>query len=98
MIRDGLRLSRPVPTRDSAWVYGGWSATRWVEGEEPDYSVESTRIDIIDASRALHRAVAHLARPDCLDARTDRWAIADRAVWGSRTFMCRLIGSTLLAG
>jgi hypothetical protein len=77
-----IRLSFPISTRDGAWVCDGWSATRWVEGAEPAYSAPSTWIEIIEAGRAFHRAVTHLARPDWLDARTDRWAIADRAVWG----------------
>ena len=82
VVTDGVRLSLPVPARDGAWVRRGWAATQWVEGGEPDYSAASTWIEIIEAGRAFHRAVAHLARPDCLDTRTDRWAIADRAVWG----------------
>jgi uncharacterized protein (TIGR02569 family) len=81
VVPDDVRLSRPVPARDGAWLCEGWSATRWVEGGEPDYSAASTWIEIIEAGRAFHRAVAHVTRPDCLDTRTDRWARADRAVW-----------------
>jgi len=82
MASDGVRLSRPVRTRRGAWVCGGWAATRWVQGDEPDYSAAWTWIEIIEAGRTFHRSVAHLARPDCLDIRTDRWAMADRVAWG----------------
>jgi uncharacterized protein (TIGR02569 family) len=82
VVTDGVRLSLPVPARNGAWVCRGWAATRWVEGGEPGYSAASTWIEIIEAGRAFHRAVAYLARPDCLKTRTDRWAMADRAVWG----------------
>jgi uncharacterized protein (TIGR02569 family) len=84
VVTDDVRMSLPVPTRDGAWVCGGWVATRWVQGGDPDYSAASTWIEIIEAGRAFHRAVAHLVLPDCLDARTDRWAIADRVAWGER--------------
>ncbi len=85
----GVRLATPVATRDGAWVCDGWSATRWVEGSEPDRSQLSTWVEIIEAGRAFHRAVAHLAHPDCLAARTDWWAVADRAAWGERPISVR---------
>ena len=86
---DGFRLATPVGTRDGAWIFEGWSATRWVPGSEPDYSRESTWREILTAGRAFHRAVAHLDRPDVLDARQDWWARADRAVWGERDIRFR---------
>jgi uncharacterized protein (TIGR02569 family) len=81
---DEVRLAMPVRTLNGTWVAEGWSATRWVEGHEPDRPTTSTWIEIIEAGRALHRAVAHLPRPDCLDARQDWWALADKAAWGER--------------
>ena len=82
MVPDGVRLAAPVRTREGGWVCEGWSATQWVEGHQPDHSRLSTWIDIVEAGRAFHRMVAHLPRANCLDARTDPWALADRAVWG----------------
>jgi hypothetical protein len=81
---NGFRLATPVCTRDGLWVCHGWSATRWVEGSEPDYSAVSTWPRILTAGRAFHRAFRHLDRPDFLDTRQDWWARADRAVWGER--------------
>jgi uncharacterized protein (TIGR02569 family) len=89
VIPDGFRLATPVCTRDGAWLCQGWSATRWVQGSEPDYSAVSTWRDILTAGRAFHRAVAHLDRPALLDARQDWWARADRAVWGERVIRFR---------
>ena len=82
VVADGFRLATPVRTRDGAWCCEGWSATRWVEGYEPDRTETSTWVEIVETGRAFHRAVAHLDRPACLDARVDRWALADRAAWG----------------
>lgn len=87
---DGFRIAQPVCTRDgAAWVFRGWSATRWVEGSKPDYSAISTWQDILAAGRAFHRAVAHLGRPDFLDRLQDWWARADKAVWGEQDIWFR---------
>jgi uncharacterized protein (TIGR02569 family) len=79
---DGFRLAEPVRARDGAWSVQGWSATRWLDGADPDYSAVSTWQEIITAGRAFHRAVATLGRPDFIDTRQDWWARADRAAWG----------------
>jgi uncharacterized protein (TIGR02569 family) len=81
---DDVRLAMPVRALNGTWVAQGWSATRWVKGRERDRPTTSTWIEIIESGRALHRAVAHLPRPDCLDARQDWWALADKAAWGER--------------
>jgi uncharacterized protein (TIGR02569 family) len=82
---DGFRLAAPVRALDGAWTVHGWSASRWVQGSEPDYSTVSTWRDILTAGRAFHRAVASLDRPCFLGTRRDSWAQADRAAWGERT-------------
>jgi len=86
---DGIRLAPAVSTRDGNWLCGGWSATRWVPGREPDRAEPSTWVEIVEAGRAFHRAVADLARPDCLEARADSWAVADRIAWGERPLRLR---------
>jgi len=78
LVPDGVRLALPVPSRGGSWTVEGWTATRFVEGSEPDYSARSTWVRIVEAGRAFHSAVAHLARPGCLDARKDPWTLACR--------------------
>jgi uncharacterized protein (TIGR02569 family) len=78
----GVRVAKPVPTTDGAWTCARWSATRLMNGREPDRSRMSTWVDVIEAGRAFHRATCHVSRPDCLLERTDPWALADRAAWG----------------
>ncbi|MBG0564486.1 phosphotransferase [Actinoplanes aureus] len=85
VVPDGFRLAAPVTTRDGDLVHDGWTATRWVAGSSPDYSQVDTWRAILAAGRAFHRAVADLPRPDDLDTRHDRWALADRVAWGERT-------------
>jgi hypothetical protein len=79
---EDVRIAKPVPTLLGSWRHEGWVATRWVEGAEPNRSATTVWLDIIEAGRAFHRAVAHLSRPHCLDERQDPWAAADRAAWG----------------
>lgn len=85
----GVRIATAVRTSDGAWICDGWSATRWVEGSDPDRSEPLAWVKIIQAGRSFHGAAAHLARPDCLDERTDWWALADRAAWGERPLRFR---------
>lgn len=85
----GFRLAVPVRTLHGPWSWDGWSATRWVEGTDPDPTKTSTWLQIIEAGRAFHQAVAPLHRPDCLDARDDWWAVADRVAWGEQAIPFR---------
>jgi uncharacterized protein (TIGR02569 family) len=78
----GFRLATPVRTLHGTWSWEGWSATRWVDGAGPDRTDPSTWVQVVDAARAFHQAVAHLPRPGCIHVRDDRWAVADRAAWG----------------
>ena len=73
-----FRLACPIRSRTGGWTVSGWAATTFVEG-----SHELGRwAEILGAGRALHRAIEHLSKPAFLDTRMDRWAVADRAVWG----------------
>ncbi|WP_157371522.1 TIGR02569 family protein [Angustibacter sp. Root456] len=83
----GFRLATPLRTVHGTWCWQGWSASRWVEGSEPDRTSRSGWLQILDAGRAFHQAVAHLPRPDGLGARADQWAVADRVAWGERTIV-----------
>lgn len=50
---------------------------------------------IFEASRAFHQAVEHLHRPDCLDARDDWWAVADRVACGEHGIQFRPVFENL---
>lgn len=41
-------------------------------------------LEVLEAGRLSHDAVAVPSRPDCLDGRQDWWALADRAAWRER--------------
>jgi uncharacterized protein (TIGR02569 family) len=72
-----LRIGRPVRASDGRWVVGGWAAFHHIEGRaEPRYD------EVVAASLRLHKATADLRVPRFLSARTDVFALADRAAEG----------------
>jgi len=84
LVLDGVRVAMPVASSDGSWTVDGWGATSFVAGSEPDLSLPSTWLDVIEAGRAFHRAVAHIGRPAFVNSRDDPWAVADRVAWGER--------------
>ncbi|WP_139979413.1 aminoglycoside phosphotransferase [Nocardioides litoris] len=75
-----LRVALPVPARDGSWVVEGWGASRFEPGATPCTDLEVT----LAAGRLLHArfAVAVPERPAALAERDDRWARAERLVFG----------------
>lgn len=78
--RAAVRVAMPIPARDGSWVVDGWGASRY----EPDTTACHDPALLGATGRLLHARFdeAVRARPTGLDARTDRWAVADRLVWG----------------
>lgn len=81
---NGFRIAAPVRARDGAWVWQGWTAWRWLDGDHADGSWDR----VVEATDAFHEelrcavARAGLApRPSWLDTRDHRWARAERTVW-----------------
>ena len=78
-----FRLPAPVRSDDGRLVVDGWYATQFVDGDPipaGDASVVSW-MKAVTCSRDFHTVVAGEHRPALLDARTDHWAVADRAAW-----------------
>ena len=74
-----VRLPRPLRAGDGRWVVDGWTATEHVDGLE---SPADRWSEVLEAGRALSRALAAEPPPPWLAARADPWAVADRAAWG----------------
>lgn len=81
IVEDGFRVSRPLATSTNAWHYDGWTASHFVPGTEPDHAAAPGWLEIIDAGRAFHRALATVPRPDFLDRRTNWWQTGDHVAW-----------------
>ena len=78
--RTDLRVSAPLRTTTGELVDHGWTASRW----EPGAHVAERWLDVVEAGRRLHAALADEPRPEVLAQRTDPWALADRIAWGER--------------
>ena len=77
-----IRVALPVPARDGRLVVDGWTATRFEPATTPCRDLATLRA----TAHLLH---AHLAstvprRPAALDARTDRWGVAERHAYDAR--------------
>jgi len=75
---DGVRVARPRRSVAGPFIVAGWSASTF----EPGRHEPRRWSDIVAVGRRLHGAWAQVDRPDFLDGRVDRWAVADRAAWG----------------
>lgn len=81
--RRDLRLAMPVPARNGDWVVEGWGASRFEPG-----TTDCDDLDVIlAAGRLLHARLDSWVstRPAPLAERDDRWALAERAAFGSPT-------------
>lgn len=74
-----IRIAMPVPARNGEWVVDGWGASRYEPGTTACHDVDV----LLATGRVLHAQFdsAVRTRPDALDARTDRWADAERLVF-----------------
>ncbi len=80
----GFRVPRPLRTTEGSWTNGGWTASQFVPGAEPDHGSTPRWLDIIEAGRAFHKALAGRPRPGFLDNRCTWWDIGDQVAWGER--------------
>ena len=78
VVPDGFRVAAPLRSRGGELVVGGWTAWPALAGSHaPRWT------DVLAVGERFHRAVAGVGKPSALlDARTDRWARADRLAWG----------------
>jgi hypothetical protein len=79
---DGFRIARPVASRDKRWVTDdGWTAWTFVEGTQP--CAEDVPA-VIDAIRALHRALEGVPKHPLLDQNDSAWGFAHEHCLGQR--------------
>ena len=90
----GLRIARPVAAVNGAFVAGGWTAWRVVEGT---HDLAQRWPEVIRTGEALNKALAGAPRPPFLDPRVDVWAIGDRVAWDEQPFDVHDPGLSALA-
>jgi hypothetical protein len=81
---NGFRVAKPRRATNGAWLYNGWTAWQWLDGE---HCLHRWR-EVTDTARAFHaellRAVSRAGlddHPAWLDRRSHRWARTERTVW-----------------
>ncbi len=75
---DGIKIPQPIKSNSGQWVYKGWSAHVFVDGETTKNRWEEK----IKICREFHKAVDDLEKPDFIGKRTHPWEIADKMIWG----------------
>lgn len=79
IVEDGFRVPRPLRA-GPRWVVDDWAAWARIDGRHRSRDTPWT--EALDVAHRFEAALSSVARPPYLDARTDRWAVADRAAWG----------------
>jgi uncharacterized protein (TIGR02569 family) len=75
---DAFRVAPPLRSRTGALIVEGWTAWPLLAGRH-----RRRWADILAVGEGFHDALGTVRRPTALlDARTDRWARADRIAWG----------------
>jgi uncharacterized protein (TIGR02569 family) len=78
--QDGFRVAPPIAAATGRRVLDRWTANEFLAGLRP----AAPRWDVVIESGLRFGEAAERARPagsDALDARTHRWAVADRVAW-----------------
>lgn len=79
MKTDGFRVSHSIKAKDGKWIYKGWQAFNYQDGEEikSDWDIK------INTSRKFHKSLRGVSKPDFIGKRNNPWDNADLAVWES---------------
>jgi hypothetical protein len=78
----GFRIARPVALSNGAWMTGdGWVAWTFIEGQRAGASDVPA---VIEAIRALHRALGHIPKHPLLDQNDSAWGVAHTHCWSDR--------------
>ncbi len=78
---EGFRVAAPRRAEHGGWVFGGWTASAFIDGLRPG----APDWDLITAAGMRFADAGERARrggEEVLALRTHRWARADRAAWG----------------
>ena len=76
---DGFRLPKPIRSSGGGFVYAGWQAWKYIEGQNK----RGHWSEKIQICTRFHQAIADFSRPIYFDRRDQNpWVIADKVAWG----------------
>lgn len=76
-VRD-IRIPMPIKSSSGQWIYKGWSAHTFIEGE----TTSNKWKEKIQTSKLFHIATKKLIKPSFIGNRTHPWEVADKMIWG----------------
>lgn len=77
----GFRLPKPLRSDRGSFVYGGWQAWEYIEGQHQHK--EGRWQEIIEICVRFHQAVAAIPQPPWFARREQNpWVVADKVAWG----------------
>ncbi|MEX0896334.1 MAG: TIGR02569 family protein [Patescibacteria group bacterium] len=77
---DGFRVLRSIRSMGGEWVYKGWQAFQYLEGDEK----KGNWTEKIAVSRRFHEKLRGISKPDFIGKRDIPWERADLAVWSEQ--------------
>jgi Ser/Thr protein kinase RdoA (MazF antagonist) len=79
---EGFCIARPVPSQDGRWMlHDGWTASTYVDGRPASAGDVPA---VIEAIRALHRALRAIPKHPLLDRNDGPWGFAHEHCWSGR--------------
>jgi uncharacterized protein (TIGR02569 family) len=73
-----FRIPKPIRAKDGSWVFNGWAASEFLQGEHrADRYTEA-----IEVCKDFHRALVDIPKPDWFDKKRDVFSLSDRMAWG----------------
>jgi putative hydrolase of the HAD superfamily len=93
----GFRVARPVRAASGEFFVNGWGATKVLSGQLRGIGSDAADWEgLFAAARAYGSALRSLPKPDFLDRRDHRWALADRVAFGTADYADPVAGAGLL--
>jgi len=78
IVEDGFRVAKPIKSKNGTWIYRGWTAFKYLEGE----TSKKRWKEKIEVSHNFHKALVYCKRPAFFDTKTNPYVVADQMTWG----------------
>jgi uncharacterized protein (TIGR02569 family) len=76
--QNGFRLPKQIKTRNGKLIYKQWTAWKYVEGNHSNKKWK----EVFEVCDLFHKSLQKINKPKFIEKRKNKWAIADKMVWG----------------
>ena len=77
-----VRFPRPIKSINETWIYDGYIALSFVEGEH----VKGHYTEKLSASIAFHKLLKGIPKPDFVGLGNNSWSVGDLVAWDNQEF------------